>query len=427
MPFRLATLALALAAAGSAVAQSDPTTVDAQKIEGVGDLEVSARGSAEIQHGEITVFGEFLRYNREFGELEAQGGVRLQSGVDRFFGPSMQFNTLEETGVLESPGFLLQRERPARGSAERMEMLGRNTYRLINARFTTCQPGQDDWFLEAERLDLDYNNYEGKASHPRLRFFDQTLLTFPYAGFPLENRRRSGILTPYYSQTSTRGLEFGIPYYLNLAPEQDLTMTPVYMARRGFQLKNHYRYMGRPYAGELRYEYLPEDKVFGETRAGSSWFHTQNLGRGLTAQVDYNKVSDDRYFVDLASQVKQVSQSNLPQDFYLGQTTTLPRGGNFNGFARMQRYQTLQDPLAPIVPPYWRLPQLNGSMTYNDVGGVVDTTLPAEYVRFVHATLVEGGRATIAPSFAIPRISPGWYVTPKAGYRLTHYALENPA
>jgi len=217
MSSRLATLALALAAAGSAAAQSDPTTVDAQKIEGVGDLEVSARGSAEIQHGEVTVFGEFLRYNREFGELEAQGGVRLQSGVDRFFGPSLQYNMLDDTGVLESPGFLLQRERPARGSAERMDILGRNVYRLINARFTTCQPGQDDWFLEAERLDLDYNTYEGRASHPRLRFFDHTLLTFPFAGFPLENRRRSGLLTPYYSQTSTRGLEFGIPYYWNIA------------------------------------------------------------------------------------------------------------------------------------------------------------------------------------------------------------------
>src|SRR3954466_13974695 len=172
MPFRLATLALALAAAGSAVAQSDPTPVDAQKIEGVGDLEVSARGSAEIQHGEITVFGEFLRYNREFGELEAQGGVRLQSGVDRFFGPSLQYNTLDDTGVLDSPGFLLQRPPPARGSAERMEMLGRNTYRLINALARCCQPGQDDWFLEGEQLDLDYNTYEGRPRHPRLNIVD---------------------------------------------------------------------------------------------------------------------------------------------------------------------------------------------------------------------------------------------------------------
>src|SRR5207237_9374264 len=118
MSSRLATLAFALAAAANVLAQSDPTTVDAQKIEGVSDLEVSARGAAEIRRGELGVFGEFLRYNREFGELEGEGGVRLQSGVDRFFGPRLQYNTLDDTGVFESPEFLLQAERqPARGSA----------------------------------------------------------------------------------------------------------------------------------------------------------------------------------------------------------------------------------------------------------------------------------------------------------------------
>jgi len=422
----LATLAVALAVSASAQAQSDATTIDAQKIEGVSDLEVSARGAAEIQHGDVTIFGDFLRYNREFGELEGRGGVRLQSGPDRFFGPSVLYNTLDDTGVFENPGFLMQRERPARGTADRIEFLGRNRFRLINARFTTCQPGQDDWFLEASELTLDYDADEGKAKHPRLRFFDQTMLAFPFAEFPLESRRRSGVLTPYYSQTSTRGLEFGIPYYWNIAPEQDATFTPVYMARRGFQLKNHYRYMGRPFAGELRYEVLPDDPVFGATRTGTAWVHTQNLRPGLVAQADYNRVSDDRYFVDLASQVKQVSQGNLPQDFFLTQNSALGRRGHFTGLARMQKFQTLQDPLAPIIPPYARVPQLNGSLSYNDVAGVADTSLPGEYVRFVHPTLLEGSRATVGPTFALPRISPGWYVTPKGGFRYTTYQLENP-
>ena len=426
MPSRFATLAVALAAAGSAAAQSDPTTVDAQKIEGVSDLEVSARGSAEIQRGDVTVFGEFLRYNREFGELEAQGGVRLQSGVDRFFGPSLEYNTLEDTGVIESPGFLLQRDRPARGGAERMEFLGKNKYRLITARFTTCQPGQDDWFLEASQIELDYDADEGKARHPRLRFFDHTILAFPYASFPLENRRKSGLLTPYYSQTSTRGLEFGIPYYWNIAPERDATFTPVYMARRGFQLKNHFRYLERPYAGELRYEYLPHDPVFGRTRTGLSWQHTQTFRPGLTGQVDYNKVSDDRYFVDLASQVKQVSVGNLPQDEYITRSGTLG-SGSYSAQARVQRFQTLQDPLAPIVPPYHRVPQLNLSANHNDLAGRFDTVLPGEFVRFVHPTLIEGSRASFSPTLAAPRIAPGWYVTPKTGLRYSSYQLDRQA
>src|SRR5256886_2843924 len=427
MSSRLATLALALAAAANALAQSDPTTVDAQKIEGVSDLEVTARGAAEIRRGELGVFGEYLRYNREFGELEGEGGVRLQSGVDRFFGPRLQYNTLDDTGVFESPGFLLQGERQqARGSAERVEFLGKSKYRLISARFTTCRPGQDDWFLEASQLDLDYETDEAKARRPRLRFFDHTVLAFPYAAFPLENRRRSGLLTPYYSQTSTRGLEVGIPYYWKIAPERDATFTPVYMARRGFQLKNHLRYMQPQHVGELRYEYLPDDPIFGRTRTGLSWLHTQNFAPGFVGQVDYNKVSDERYFVDLASQVKQVSVGNLPQDAFVMKNGTL-QSGNCMAQARMQRCQTLQDPLAPIVPHYWRVPQLNASASYNDIAGKFDTVLRGEYARFVHPTLVEGSRASFAPTLAAPRTSPGWYVTPKTGLRYSGYQLDRQA
>jgi LPS-assembly protein len=422
----LATLAVALAVATNAQAQSDATTIDAQRIEGVSDLEMSARGSAEIHQGEMTIFGDFLRYNREFGELEGHGGVRLQSGPDRFFGPDVIYNTLDDTGVFEKPGFLLQRERPARGSAERIEFLGRNRFRLFNARFTTCQPGQDDWFLESQELTLDYDADEGKAKQPRLRFFDHTMFAFPYASFPLESRRRSGFLAPYYSQTNTRGLEIGVPYYWNIAPEQDLTVTPVYMARRGYQVKNLYRYLSPSYTGEARFEYLPNDPIFGATRTGTAWFHTQQIARGTTAQVDYARVSDDQYFVDLASQVKQVSQRILPADFYVTNGTALPRGGSFSGQARVQKFQTLQDPLAPIIPPYARLPQLNGAVTYNDVAGHIDTSVPAEFVKFSHPTLVEGARSSISPSFAIPRLSPGYYLTPKGGFRYMGYALENP-
>jgi LPS-assembly protein len=428
MPARLATLALALVAANAAAqsgfTSADATTVDAQAIEGIGDLEVTARGSAEIRRGEVGVFGEFLRYNRELGEVEGSGGVRMQSGVDRFFGPRLHYNLIEDTGTFEKPEFLLQRERPARGSADRLEFVGTNRFRLFSARFTTCKPGQDDWFLEAAELDLDYDVSEGHAKQPRLEFLGNTLLKFPFAEFPLDNRRKSGVLTPYYSQTSTRGLEVGIPYYWNIAPERDATFTPVYMARRGFQLKNHARYLERSYAGELRYELLPDDKVFGESRTGTSWQHSQTWGGGLSGQVDYNRVSDELYFVDLASQVKQVSLGNLPQDAFLAKSTTLPGAGAFAGQVRVQRFQTLQDPLAPIVPPYHRVPQLNATAIYNDVAGRFDATLPAEYVQFVHPTLVEGGRSTVSPTFAAPYLAPGWFVTPKAGARVVTYSLD---
>jgi LPS-assembly protein len=429
MRYRLATLAVAFAAAASAVhaQESAPTTVDAQKIEGVSDLEVTARGAAEIRRDDLTIFGDYLRYNQEFGRVDAEGGVRLQSGVDRLSGPTLRYDTLDDTGELDHPTFQMQRERPARGSAERVEFAGKNHYRFFDASFTTCKPGQDDWYLEASRLDLNYDTDVGRAEYPRLRFFDHTVLAFPFASFPLENSRKSGFLTPYYATTSQRGFEVGVPYYWNIAPERDMTITPVYMARRGFQLKTDTRYLGHgPYTGELRLEYLPNDPVFGATRYGTSWQHTQTAS-GFNVQVDYNKVSDDRYFVDLASQVKQVSVGNLPQDAYLTHTTSLPFAGSLTSQVRVQKFQTLQDPLAPIVPPYHRVPQLNLSASYNDVAGLLDTSLPLEYVRFTHPTLVQGERTSANPALALPFLSPGWYFTPKLGVHGTAYDLDRPS
>jgi len=432
MPHRLA-LAVALAVAVPAAAQTTPgeakgsITVDAQSIEGVGDLEVTARGNAEIRRGEVTIFGEVLRYNREFGRVDGEGGVRLQLGADRFFGPRLQYDTLEDTGTFEQPKFLLQRDREARGGAEQLEFLGRERYRLKNATVTTCRPGQDDWQLEARELDLDYAEDEGEARGLRLRFFDTTIIGSPWASFPLENRRRSGLLTPYYSQTTTRGLELGIPYYWNIAPERDATLTPVYMAKRGFQLKNSLRYLDRDYAGELRLEYLPDDRVFRGSRDGISLQHSHSFLPGLKGQVDFNQVSDDRYFVDLATQVKQVTIGNLPQDANLTYTGAFGEAP-YALQARLHRFQTLQDPLNPITPPYHRLPQIKFNGGAYGMAGFFDSTLPAEYVRFAHPTLTpQAARFSMTPSLAGAFVAPGWFFTPKVGVRYAQYGFDRAA
>jgi LPS-assembly protein len=441
MPYRFATLALALAAA-AALASSvraqtggskpapnpdlDRTTVEADVIEGVSDLEVTARGSAEITRDDMSIFGETLRYNRELGYAEGDGGVRLRKGSDRFFGPRLYYRTLDDTGVFENPEYLLQRDRTARGSAEKIEFLGRQRYRMFNATYTTCQPGQEDWRLEAKQLDLDFEQEDGEAVHPRLRFFDATILASPWATFPLGDRRRSGILTPYYAQTSQRGLEFGLPYYWNIAPEYDATITPVYMAKRGLQVKNQGRYLDRSFTGELKFEVLPEDKLTGESREGVSWQHTHTFPRSTQLNIDYNRVSDDFYFVDLATQVKQLSVGNLPQDAYV------THGGNwgrasYSAQARVQRFQTLQDPAAPIVPPYHRIPQLNFGANYNNLANAFDTGISAEYVRFTHPTMIEGARSSLNPTLALPVLAPGYFLTPKAGLRYVGYGLTRTA
>jgi LPS-assembly protein len=412
------------AQSSGAAAPKEPMTVDAEHIEGVGSLEIGARGAAEIAQDELNIFGETLRLNQEFGTVDGDGGVRLKSGVDRFFGPRLRYNMLDDTGVFEQPQFLLRRDLPARGTAESMEFLGKDKYRFKNATFTTCEPGNDDWMIEAKELTLDYTTQEGEAKSPRLRFYDVPILGAPFVTFPLENSRKSGLLTPYYAHSSTRGFEAGIPYYWNIAPEYDATITPSYMTKRGLFLRNEGRYLNPAYRGDLRLEYMPEDTQLRRERHGVSWNHVQTLAPGMGLNVDFNRVSDDRYFVDLTSQVRQSSIGNLQQDAYVtygGNLGTAP----YSAQVRVQRFQTLQDPLAPIVPPYHRVPQLNFATSVNNIGGVLDTNWPVEYARFVHSSLQQGTRVSASPVVTAPWLSPGAFFTPKAGLRYVGYNLQD--
>ena len=429
---RFATLLVILCAAAGARAQADApapqaaeagaTTIDAQSIEGVSDLEVVARGNVELHRDDLTVFSDYLKFNQEFGRIEASGGVRLQRGGDRFFGSRLSYDTRVDTGVLDKPTFVIERQQTSRGTADRLEFLGKDHLRMDNATYTTCRADREDWKLIVGKLDLDFNTEEGRARDAKLRFLDTTIAYLPYASFPLEDQRKSGFLTPYYAQNTRRGLEIGVPVYWNIAPERDATFTGVYMSKRGEQLKTDFRYIDPRYTGELKYEYLPYDMAFGASRTGISLQHEQQFTPQLRGALDLNRVSDNSYFVDLSSEVRQVSVTNLQGDGNLTYNGSLA-GFNYAATARIQRFQTLQDPLAPIVPPYDRVPQLTLSSGRNDIGGFADLSLPAEYVRFSHPTLVEGARTSLNPTIAAPLLAPGWFLTPKLGLHYATYSL----
>ncbi len=130
------------AAASPAARPAGPTSIEAEKIEGISELEVTARGKVELKRDDINVFSDFLRYNQEFGRIEADGGVRLERGADRFFGPRLRYDTVNETGVFEEPTFILNRRQSARGAAERLEFFGRNRMLLNRATTPAARPAR---------------------------------------------------------------------------------------------------------------------------------------------------------------------------------------------------------------------------------------------------------------------------------------------
>ena len=434
-PARFAALLLLLSGAQFVWAQASapaarpkgPTTIGAESIEGVSEIEVTARGQVELQRDDLTVFSDFLRFNQEFGRIEADGGVRLQRGADRFFGPHLRYNTQDDTGVFEGSNYILPGETmTSRGKAERLEFLGKDRIRLVQGMFTTCEPGKEDWRIEADELEIDNDSHVATLRSGRLKFFDTTVMALPYGSFSLDNQRKSGFLTPYYSHISQRGLEIATPYYWNIAPERDLTLTPSVMSKRGAQLKTDFRYLDKSYAGNLRYEIMPNDQQLNKPRSGVSLLHQQQITPQLTGRIDYNRVSDDRYLIDLKSRVQQTSTGVLQQAGALNYSGSVAGTGYYLN-TLVQRWQTLQDPLAPIAEPYARLPQFNFGTAKYDIAGRFDLLLPGELVRFSHSSQVEGTRLALNPTLAAPFLAPGYFLTPRIGVRYVDYHLTHTA
>ncbi|TMH10530.1 MAG: LPS assembly protein LptD, partial [Betaproteobacteria bacterium] len=244
----------------------------------------------------------------------------------------------------------------------------------------------------------------------------------PSFDFSLNDQRKSGFLPPSIGVTGKSGPEVGIPYYLNLAPNYDLTLTPRYMEKRGLQLAEQFRYLQKDYKGDFSAEVLPNDRAADRRRYGMSLAGSYNRDGSLLGGLNLNKVSDDSYFRDLATRINITSQATLPREGFLTYNGKWWDTGSYSATARVQRFQVLQDPDNPIVVPYGRTPQLSLSTLRQDIGGF-DFGSAAEFVDFSHPSLVNGKRSTLYPSLSLPLITPSFFLTPKVGVHYTYYSL----
>ncbi len=408
-----------------------PIILDADRIEGVAGEDTTAQGNASLRQGNLSIRADSLTYHEANEDVEALGSVRLQRNGDTLSGPSLRYSIKDATGIFEKPDFTFtpraktgQQPVSARGQAEAMELLGENQYRIKDGFFTSCKPGDDGWLVKADELELDFTRDVGTARGASVYFEGLRVIAAPSFDFSLNNQRKSGFLPPSIGATGKSGPEFGVPYYLNLAPNYDLTLTPRYMEKRGLQLAEQFRYLQKDYNGDFNAEVLPHDRAADRGRLAMSLVHRYNRDDSLLGGLNLNKVSDDNYFRDLSTRINIASQATLPREGFLTYNGRWWDTGTYSATARVQRFQVLQDPDNPIVVPYGRTPQITLSTLRPDIGGL-DFGSAAEFVDFTHPTLVNGKRSTFYPSLSLPLIRPGSFLTPKVGVHYTYYSLDD--
>ncbi len=395
------------------------TTIDAMRLEIYLDREMRAFGDAEIQRDGQYITGDRIDLNTVNNEIHATGNVHVKQGDTVADGPELRLKMDEREGEMTEPVFHMggDGEKKARGSASTILFEGPTRERLKSARYTTCPEGVDDWFVRANELEIDHHSESATATHASIEFKGVPILYTPWIDFPFNNERKSGLLTATYGSTTRSGFELSVPYYWNIAPNMDATITPRYMSKRGLQMQGEYRYLFPDYQGIDLVEFLPSDDQTGKNRYLANLTHSQTFGNGWSGSFQFERVSDPEYFSDLSTHITLTSRVNLAQQGNLRYDQ-----GNLHFSALAQQFQTLDK----VSFPYQRLPQL--TLTDTESLGPVDTSFWSEFVRFdknsnAPAT-VTGNRFTLYPSVSLPLMQPYGYLTPKFGLHYTKYDLS---
>ncbi len=398
-------------------ADDRPLFLEAERLQGHMEQEIEAQDSVRLRRRGQAIFADYLHYAFPEQELTATGNMRFEHHGDVLTGDKLFYNMGTESGYIDRPGYTFPKYR-ARGTANKLIIEDREHFEVDQATYTNCAVGDDDWYLKVDRLELDRQRDVGIAHDAKVVFKGVPVLYSPWLDFSLSGRRKTGLLAPTFGSTGQSGFEYTQPFYWNIAPNRDATIAPRFLARRGTLLNSEFRYLEPNLSGEMRGEYLPDDRIKDETRYGYAWQHRQDFGYGFSGAFDLQGVSDDTYFVDLSDKIAATSQTNLPRDgslFYDGDW--------WNAGLRVQKFQTLQDPLAPVVPPYARVPQLTLAAN-RQTNYLADLGMYGEYVDFQHPTLQNGQRQILYPSASFPLQTSYFYVTPKLGYHYTRYSFD---
>jgi len=432
-------------------AVGDPSLeVEAQRIEGTIDQTVTATGQAYIRKGWDELFGDVLRWNIASREASGEGNIVKRDRDTEITGTQFVFNQETRKGRIDDATFSIT-SLDAKGSAGALRLDGPG--RLIGeneVRYTTCDFNDPDWLLKADSIEIDENTNEGVARKARILAGGKfPVFYLPKYQFALKNVRKSGFLTPLAGITNRTGPQIFIPYYWNIAPNYDATLTTRLMTTRGLQIGGEFRYLDERFGGEARAEYVPEDRQFGDSRWAVAFDHRQNLGERLYGIVDYQQVSDDFYFRDLRNTIGASGASVLggaqagtdpgavpgvrggTSTRLLAQSALLDYAGDgWNLSSQLRSFQVLQpDRDNPVIQPYQALPNVRFSGAQR-IAGLADSRLTADFTAYSLRypepgnPRREGNRTILNPSIGLPLRNTWGFFEPKVSYHLTHYALE---
>ncbi|HSG04246.1 MAG TPA: LPS assembly protein LptD, partial [Marinobacterium sp.] len=390
------------------------TTIDANRsstvLGGLSELE----GEVVIKQSGRQIESEYAQFDSKNRQALLRNNVRYREPGFLLRADTISADLDSSVAIANESSYVLH-ENELRGEALALTRYADRSIETQNSLITFCEPGNNDWAIRAQEMTLYPEEGFGESWHTRFEVAGVPVFYLPYFYFPLDDTRRSGFLYPSLSQDKENGFDLALPYYFNIAPNTDDTLTARLIEKRGLMLENEARYLNDFSMNQLSTGWMPSDDIYNQERWALSFDHRGNPAPGWGTHVDFTRVSDDDYFDDLAP-----VELRLPVKDDLNQSATVSYSAStWSASALVNDYQTIDGG----SKPYARMPQL----TLSGAETLGDTRLAylGQYTDFTHETNTDGQRTHLRPTLTYDWNRTWGFLRPELGLWRSDYNLSN--
>ena len=386
-------------------------------------------GNVVAEQGKRQLTSDELSYTPDLEVFDAKGNVRVWDDGMFVSGDGARTDLEHEVTTISGTATYVIEDWHGHGSASRISAIADERLSAADATYTTCDPGDPgdpggpgdpEWRITASHVDFDRAADAGVARHAWLELGGQRVFYLPWFSFPLSDRRKSGFLSPTFGVDGSNGIEVTSPYYFNLAPNYDATLSARVMSERGVQTQGEFRFLSRRLGtGRAAARYLPFDRDFDDYRAGFDLAHRHRWTSRWSTDARFEWVSDADYYEDFGANLAQASQSHL-----LRRMDTSYLGDGWTTRVRFEDYLTVDPAIPPAGRPYARIPQVRFGTYGTERNRALNFRTDAEVTWFEKEAHTSGLRADVRPSVSYPIRTAGTFLVPRATLDVTRYTLH---
>ena len=381
----------------------------------------SYSGNVKMSRADQQASANTANYDSVSEVLDLHGNVYYSEDELALSSETATLNLASDQAKLRDVQFIAATA-PLRGRAKAYYRDSKIFSRYKDVAYTSCRPGNQDWIIHASELKMNKTTGKGAVKNAWIEFKGAPVFYSPYLSFPIDNRRLTGFLAPTFGSTKNSGFRLSAPYYWNIAPNYDATLTPRELSKRGPLLAGVFRYLTEQSRGKVGMEFMPHDQILNKARYLGSIKNTTIFTPNINSNLDLNYVSDKTYFADLGNALIFANYNYLKSSADINYAN---RGVSFSTRADNYQLITTNPNLTDSSLPYRHLPQINLNLAhaFNKFMPLY-TAMENEYVYFQHSTLVNGQRINTKPSVSVPLQTPSSFFTPKLSLQHTQYFLN---